>query len=104
MTLIQIQTNIQTNQKEPHNKQETFIESLTRVPPKEVALPQPELSALIISQFPPDLNPRTNPDPKVTIITITTMTTAITKQYHNVVPITIRTTSTSERSVLITIK
>ena len=44
------------------SKEETVIECMARVTPAAATAPQPLLAAALLSQLPPDLNPRTNPD------------------------------------------
>ncbi len=43
-------------------REETLVEAMTRVPPVSSTAPKPTVAAALLSQLPPDLNPRTNPD------------------------------------------
>jgi len=44
------------------SREETLVEAMTRVAPSRSTAPQPMVAAALLSQLPPDLNPRTNPD------------------------------------------
>ena len=44
------------------SREETLVEAMTRVSSSSSTAPQPMVAAALLSQLPPDLNPRTNPD------------------------------------------
>jgi len=44
------------------SREETMIEAMSRTPVLAATVPKPAVAAALLSQLPPDMNPRTNPD------------------------------------------